>query len=129
VRGFGSLSYGQELTISFGVVTDQEVSDVWLAWDAARGDYGALALPDLFFFGIDPALLAKIPDTIEWHFEKKMPNFGSVGPGLSRLDPITFVGQLAVQYPSGTYVAPTATTPNGGSWVGAGSCNTPWTLP
>lgn len=98
VRGFGSLSFGQQLTISFGTVTDQQVSDVWLAWDAAYGDTQALILPDLFFFGIKAELLAKIPNTIEWHFSPEMPNFESIGPGYSKLDPITFVGQLAERY-------------------------------
>lgn len=98
VRGFGSLSIEQQLTISFGVVTDQEVSGVWLAWDSAKGDYAALALPENFFFGIDPVLLSKIPATIEWHFDSQMPRYESIGPGYSRLEPITFVGQLAERY-------------------------------
>ena len=95
VRGFGSLPFGISLQISFGVVTDQEVSDVWLAWDAVKGDYGALELPDKFFFGIRPSLLAKIPSNIEWHFAPEMPKYSSVGPGYSRLEPITFIAQLA----------------------------------
>ena len=129
VRGFGSLSFGMSLQISFGVVTDQEVSDVWLAWDAAKGEYGALELPEKFFFGISANLLAKIPDNIEWHFAPEKPQYSSVGPGYSRLEPITFIGQLAVQYPSGTYVAPAPSTPNDGSWVGAGQCDQPWEPP
>jgi hypothetical protein len=98
VRSFGSLSFNQELTISFGVVTDQQVADVWFTWNAARGDYAALALPDLFFFGIRAELLAKIPDTIEWHFKPEPPTYESVGPGYSQLNPITFIGQLAERY-------------------------------
>jgi hypothetical protein len=129
VRGFGSLSYDQRLTISFGVVTDQEVSDVWLAWEAACGTFRPLELPDLFFFGIKAELLAKIPSTIQWHFDSEPPKYESIGPGLSKLSPITFVGKLAVQYPSGTWTPPATTTPNDGSWVGAGDCVTPWSLP
>jgi hypothetical protein len=98
VRSFGALSFNQQLKISFGVVTDQEVSDVWLAWNAACGDLRPLALPEAFFFGIRAELLAKIPDTIEWHFPKEPPEYESIGPGMSKLSPITFVGQLAERY-------------------------------
>lgn len=104
VRGFGSISSGQQLTISFGVVTDQEIAEVWLAWDAACGKFRPLALPDLFFFGIKAELLAKVPSTINWHFSPEMPNYESAGPGYSQLDPITFVGELGVQFPGGIWV-------------------------
>lgn len=127
VRGFGSLSIDVSLQISFGVITDQEVADVWLAWDTARGDYGALELPEKFFFGIGPELRTRIQESTEWHFSKTMPNFRAAGPGYSRLDPITFVGELPVQYLSGTWTPLPVGVPNNGSWVGAGDCNTPWT--
>jgi hypothetical protein len=52
VRNFGNLSFGQELTISFGVVPDTSIVDVWDAWDAAYGDTKPLLLPEKFFFGI-----------------------------------------------------------------------------
>jgi hypothetical protein len=123
VRGFGSLSFDQQFRISFGVVTDQEVSDVWLAWNAACGEFRPLILPDIFFFGIRVELLAAIPDTIEWHFSPEPPEFESIGPGLSKLNPITFVGRLAVQYPSGTWLEGGAGADSGdSSWVGTGTC-------
>jgi hypothetical protein len=58
----------------------------------------ALLLPEKFFFGIKAELLAKIPDTIEWHFDKAMPEYEAAGPGMSTLRPITFVGELAERY-------------------------------
>lgn len=126
VRGFGSLASGQELTISFGVVTDDQVSDVWLAWDEARGDYKALQLPDLFFFGIDPNLLAKIPSTIQWHFSPEMPRFSAAGPGYSKLNPITFIGELATQRVASIIVTPVEPIP---AWFTTWLSQTPHGIP
>lgn len=125
VRGFGSLAAEQELTISFGVITDDQVSEVWLAWDAARGEYKALELPDLFFFGIDNTLLAKLPSTIEWHFSPEMPRFNAAGPGYSKLSPITFVGQLASQRVA-TVVVPIEPVP---AWFTTWLSQTPHGIP
>lgn len=98
VRGFGSLSVDATLRIPFGVITDQQMADVWIAFDAAQGDYKGLQLPNKFFFGIKPELLAKIPSTLEWHFPPGGLEYEQVAPGFTKLESITFVGQLAERY-------------------------------
>lgn len=124
VRGFGALSVDASLRISFGVISDAQMAEVWAAFDNAQGDYKPLLLPDRFFFGIRAELLEKIPTTLEWHFAPGPLSYEQVAPGYTKLEPITFIGQLAVQYPSGVWTEGGGAAPDSGdsSWVGAGSC-------
>jgi len=125
VRGFGALSVDASLRIAFGVITDEQMAEVWAACDAAQGDYKPLELPAKFFFGIKAELLAKIPPTLEWHFAPGELKYEQVAPGYTRLEPITFIGQLAEQYRN--HGAPVVATPSpgfgaDGAWVGSGTC-------
>lgn len=125
VRSFGALSVDASLRISFGVITDAQMAEVWAAYDAAQGDYKPLTLPEKFFFGIRAELLEKIPSTLEWHFAPGPLSYEQVAPGYTRLDPITFVGQLAEQYLNHGGESMEPPEPGfgaDGAWVGSGTC-------
>ena len=98
VRGFGALSVDASLRIAFGVITDAQMALVWSVFDEAQGDYKPIVLPERFFFGIRAELLEKIPSTLEWHFAPGPLSYEQAAPGYTKLEPITFIGQLAERY-------------------------------
>lgn len=92
-RLYGSKSFGAQLQLEFN--QDDEGTQQFLdCYEAARGDFNTLNLPDQIFDGMSQGLRASIPQQLSWRFAST-PQVDSLFPNRSRIR-VTLEGTLDV---------------------------------
>ena len=83
VRLYGSKAYDAELQLSF-LLDDASTKAVVDSWNASRGGFEDLELPEEVFAGIGPQLQGSIPSYLNWRWAET-PSVESLLPGRSRV--------------------------------------------
>ena len=82
-RLYGSKAFDAQLQLTF-ILSDADTCAVLECWDAAKGTYDVLQLPQEFFAGSSPVLDCGVPDYLNWRWAEP-PSVESILPGRSRV--------------------------------------------
>jgi hypothetical protein len=93
-RLYGSKQFDATLELGF-VLSDADTCTVLRAWDAAKGTFDTLTLPEEFFAGSGELLDCGIPDYLQWRWAEK-PSVTSLLPNRSRVQ-IRLVATLDIK--------------------------------
>jgi hypothetical protein len=83
-RLYGNKAFNAQLELTF-TLNDADTCTVLECWDAARGTYDVLQIPEEFLVGSSPILDCGVPDYLNWRWAEA-PSVESILPGRSRVE-------------------------------------------
>lgn len=90
-RVYGSQPFNSSMDLEFANISDEQAQLIMDAYEAARGSYDALTLPDVLWEGVEAGLKNKLQRDYIWRFADP-PTIASVVPGFSSIS-LTLEGQ------------------------------------